>query len=414
MKISQQIIAVVMTLAISPLLSSVLYASTAANTTITNIVTVNYEDAANQAQTPETASVDITVSLVASIPLVSSPADVGPTTENTAVNLVYTITSTANGLDTYNFTSVDTPSGMDANAGFTTPSITTLGGTTLAAAASASDTFIVVPYDGASDNNVNGIIDGDTIVVNGVTYTVGTIDEAGTLSNNTVQIPITDVGGISAADIVGQIVGEQDTVTVTVTTDSITTGTSGTHSVVTTATSATAPNPAGLQSTATVITVERPVLVINKYVRNTTNAAANPGGVGDYVFDGVDWFATGVNGATNDVMEYLIVVDNSGVGSKQANNIVISDPIPQFTTFDAVFNTRLDADGTAASIAAFSNEDETADDGDAAELDTTGNGTIYVYAGVGGDDTTAGAGNGAGGSLAVGEFSRVIFRVSID
>ena len=342
--------------------------------------------------------------------MLSSPADITSTTENTANNLVYTITSTANGEDTYNFTSADTRTNMDADAGFSTPSIT-LGGTTLAANADLTDTFIVVPYDGTSDNDVNGIGDGDTIVVNGVAYTVGTIDEAGTLSNNTVQIPITDVGGITVADVIAQIVGEQDTVTVVATTDDITSGTSGTHSVVTTATSATAPNPSTDQTTATVITVSRPVLTVTKYVRNETTPVAGAGGLS---FDGETWYTSGVSGQPGDVMEYLIVVDNSGVGAVQANNIVISDPIPQFTSFDTSFSVLLDDDGDAANIAGFVAQDETADDGDAAELDTTGNGTIYVYAGVGGDDTTAGAGVGDGGDLAVNESSRVIFRVTID
>ena len=63
-------------------------ASTAANTTITNTVTVSFDDAADQSQTPVQASVSILVNLVASAPTLSSPADIDPSTETTANNLV--------------------------------------------------------------------------------------------------------------------------------------------------------------------------------------------------------------------------------------------------------------------------------------------------------------------------------------
>ena len=142
-------------------------------------------------------------------------------------------------------------------------------------------------------------------------------------------------------------------------------------------------------------------------MRNVTTAAFNPL-VADITVDGVDYYASGVSGNPTDTMQYLIVIDNSAAGAGTANNIVVSDPIPQFTTFVA---SSIELDDGAGTFVA---QDETADDGDAAELDTTGNGTVYVYAGAGGDDTTAGAGNGDGGNLVAGEISYVIFQVTID
>lgn len=407
MKTIRLAIHIAVALVASAFIPALAMASTAANTTITNTVTVDYEDTASNPY-QETASVDILVNLVASAPLLSDPADVDPSTENTGVNLVYTITSTANGPDTYDFSSSDTTSNMDADAGTTSPSVS-LGGTTLAVDAVATDTFIVVPYDGNdTDDIVNGIAAGETIVIGANAYVVGTIDEAGTLSNNTVQIPLNSA--ITGATVtIGQIVGERRDVTVTVTTDTITTGASGTHTIDTIATSSAPALEASLAS-STVITVRRPVLTVTKYVRNVTVPVV---GAGPYNFDGETWYSSGVNGKPTDVMEYLIVVDNSDPAASQADNIVISDPIPQFTTF-APASVLLDDDGTAADLASFASLDETADDADAAELDSAGNGTIYIYAGVGGDDTIAGAGNGDGGSLAQGESSRVIFRVTID
>ena len=382
--------------------------ATAANTTITNTVTVNYTDAASNAQTHVEASVDISVNLVASAPLLTSPADVDPTTEDTGVNLVYTITSTANGPDTYDFTSADTRTNMDADATFTTPSVL-LGATTVAAGITAADTVITVPFDGTDDSNVNGLVAGDTIVIDptGVAEvaTILSVDETTGAASNTVTITLT--AGTTNGFTYGTLIGEQATQTVTVTTDTITTGTSGTHSVLTTATSVADGAVFTTQGTATVITVRRPVLDVTKYVRNVTTVAFNPL-VADITVDGVDYYASGVSGNPTDTMQYLIVIDNSAAGAGTANNIVVSDPIPQFTTFVASSIELDDGSGT------FAAQDETADDGDAAELDTTGNGTVYVYAGAGGVDTAAGAGNGAGGTLLAGEISYVIFQVTID
>lgn len=389
-------------------INQAVFASTAANTTITNIVTVSFDDAADQAQTPVQASVSILVNLVAAAPTLSSPADIDPTTENTANNLVYTITSNANGPDTYNFSSVDTRTNMNADAGFTTPGIT-LGGTTLAIDAVAGNGFITVPYDGASDNDVNGITDGNTIEIGGAIYTVGTIDEAGTLSNNTVQIPLTtNIAGATVS--AGSIVGEQASVTVVATTNFITSGTSGTHSIVSTATSADDILVSTAQATATVITVRRPVLTITKFVRNITDPALT--GAGPETIGADTWYASGVSGKPGDVMEYLIVVDNTTAGADTAKNIVISDPIPQFTAFVGG-SVLLDDDGTAVNLAGFATLNETVDSGDAAELDTTENGTIRIYAGVGGDDSGVGATVGTGGDLNAGEISRAVFQVTI-
>ena len=392
------------------LLPVLAYASTAANTTITNTVTVNYTDAANNAQTPVEDSVAITVNLVASAPLLSSPADIDPTTENTLNQLTYVITGTANGPDTYDFSSVDTPTNMDASAAFSTPSVT-LGGTTAAAAIGIGATSITVPFDGADDSDINGIVAGDFIVIDPTgaaeLVEVDSVDETNGPTGNTVTINL--VAPTAAAHAYGVIIGERQEVIVDVTTDTITTGASGTHSVVTTATSQTAPNPATSQTTATVITVRRPVLTVSKYVRNDSNGTFNPVGPADITVDSVDYYASGVSGNPGDTMQYLIVIDNTAAGAGPANNIVVSDPIPQFTSFVAS-SVQLDATGTGTFVA----QDETADDGDAAELDTAGNGTLYVYAGAAGDDTTAGAGNGDGGTLLASEISYVIFQVTID
>src|SRR5690554_1489747 len=405
MKLSNRKALGVAILAGSALLPGLVYASTAANTSITNTVTVNYTDANSVAQTPVTAGVSITVNLVASAPTLTSPAAIA-TSENTPVNLVYTITSTANGPDTYNFGSTDTRADMDADATFTTPTIL-LGATTLAAAANNGDNFIVVPYDNDAGNNasVNGITAGDAIVIGGAAYVVGTVDKATTLTNNTVQIPLTTaIAGGSV--VIGSIVGEQATVTVVATTDSISgVLTSGTHTVSSTATSAANGGISTTQTTATVITVSRPLLTVTKYVRNVTNATFNTGAAD--INDGTNGFyLSGVSGNPGDIMEYLVVIDNTATGASEASSVVVSDPIPQFTTLDGT-SVALDTGAGTLSIIG-----STVDTG-AAEYDASSR-TLYVYAGAGGDATPAGAAIGTGGTLPGGEISRVRFSVTID
>jgi uncharacterized repeat protein (TIGR01451 family) len=398
-------IAVLAMLAISALFYQTVFANTAANTTITNTVTVRYQDAALTQQPDEVVSVSFTVNLRPLAPLVSTSSPAGPidpATENTGYVLAYTVTSQANGEDTYNFTLGDTPTDMVASATGDDPSVL-LGATSLAADAVGGAFSVTVPFDGTNNGSINGIVAGETVVINGDAYTVGAINE-GTVVNNTVQLPVT-VGIITAGGL-GTAVGEQRVVNVTVTTDEINgVLTSGTHSVVSTATSV----ADGLQFTAspaTSIVVRRPVLAVTKLVRNDTvpvlgtGATANVGGNDFYEFD--------VNGKPTDVMEYLIIVDNSTAGASTATNIIVQDPIPQFTTF-VPGSVQLDPDGSGLVPL-----DETVDSGDAAELDGGLKGTIRVYAGAGGDDSPVGAAVGNGGTLLINETSHVLFQVVID
>src|SRR5438067_12182349 len=83
-------------------------ASTAANTSITNTATVNYNDAGGVAQTAVTATVSVTVTLVPSAVTLSSPAH-QTIAQGTSDTLTYTITSTANGPEHYNLSTHVTP-----------------------------------------------------------------------------------------------------------------------------------------------------------------------------------------------------------------------------------------------------------------------------------------------------------------
>ncbi|MBF5041543.1 DUF11 domain-containing protein [Aggregicoccus sp. 17bor-14] len=289
------------------------YASTAANTKISNVAKVNYKDAGNNDQ-PEVVSApaDVTVQLVASAPNLSSPAN-QTIQQGTSATLSYTITGTANGLDTYTLGSGATPSNV---TGVTPafPASVQLGGTTLSADATVGATTIQVPFDGNSDGSVNGIAVSDKIVIGGVTYTVAAISE----NPGTNRATITLSSAITVLASVGQIVGETQTFTVTVASGNVTgTNTSGTQTVVSTATSTTTATATTTQTTPTVITVNRSVLTISKLVS----------------IDGGATFAATANAAPGTSLVYKIVVSNAGASAASA--VVITDVIPEYLSYVA-------------------------------------------------------------------------------
>jgi uncharacterized repeat protein (TIGR01451 family) len=291
--------------------SQAAWASTAANTTIANTATVNYNDSGGTPQTPVTATATVTVTLVPSAPVLSSP---GPQTiaQGTNATLTYTISATSNGPDTYNLGSIATPTNLSSVTP-TLPANITLGGTTLAAAASAGNTSITVPYDGnASNASVNGLVVGSVILVGGNSYTISSITKNAGANTTTVGL----TGAIAGATVAaGQIVGQTTTFTVTVPSGTIVSGSSGSQSVSTTATSATSPNPATTQTTPTVITVNRPVLTVTKQV-STDN--------------GTTFAASGVAPPGTSLI-YKITATNGG--ATNALSVAFSDVVPQYLTY---------------------------------------------------------------------------------
>src|SRR5438105_14783253 len=195
------------------LVPAVAYASTAANTQISNTATVNYQDAGGVAQGPITASVTVTVTLVPAAATLSSPPN-QTIAQATSATLTYTITGNANGPDTYNLSSVATPTNA-TGVSVTLPANATLGGTTLAANAVAGNTTITVPYDGVGGATVNGIGAGSVIVIGGNAYTVAAGGVSKNAPANTATITLT--AAISGATAnAGAIVGDQETCTATV------------------------------------------------------------------------------------------------------------------------------------------------------------------------------------------------------
>lgn len=395
------------------LLPGAVYASTAANTTITNEATVSFSDNDGNAQTPVTASVAFEVNLVPSAPLVDAPAPIDPASESTTYNLLFTLTGTANGPDTYNVVpSTVADTNMTGAPTFGGDTSIVLGGTTLADAVAAGATTITVPFDGSDDGSVNGIVAGDTIVLDPTggtpeTVVVASVDESTGPGTNVVTITLADplANGFPAAIIIG----EQGTATVTVTTAAVDTGNTGSHEIDIDFESDTDGTVVGSE-TGFILTVRRAVLSVSKFVRNVTT----PNGTGTtQAWDGETYYASGVSANPGETMEYLLVVANDEPDAAPATNIVIADPIPLFTSYVGG-SIRLQPTDAAATIVTPA---DGGNDGDAAEFDSTDNGTVYIYAGVGGEDNTTSPdadGTGTGGDLSSGETSFAVFRVTID
>jgi len=396
-------------------LPQIALATTGANHIIRNTVTVNYADIVGSAQTPITASVDVTVNLVAAQAVLSAPID-QPTDAATAATYSYTITSQANGPDSYNLTTGVTESagisGSTAtirNAGDTaTIASIGLGGTSVAALTPvpvAGTVAIPVPADSASDGEVNGIAAGDTVVINGAVYTVASVDDANGGTANATSTITVNGNGTPALVQIGDQIGEQLAFLVRVTPGTVTAAVDQTITVDINALDSGAVAPAETDQTITTVTVA--ALTVVKYVANITDPVAGGGSTVTIDTGGgagsITYYTSGVTGDPGDTLEYLIEVNNGGTSS--ATNVVLSDPVPAFTTYTAS-SMRLDT-GTGT-FAAVLDGDADADGGE------TDSATVYFYAGSGGTDGAIGVGNGSGGSLAGGATTYGNFRVTID
>lgn len=398
----------------SALVPTVASANTAANTTIRNTVYVDYADASAVAQPQISDEADVVVQLVAATPSLNAPADQTIAPSSTAT-YNYTVTSNANGPDTYNLsTTVGTENNLSGSTANTSVASVTLGATTVAVAPGAitanTPTAITVPSDTTgSSGAVNDIASGDVVVISGVRCDVTAINDVGTaltgaITNSTITVDCDS--GISPG--IGAVIGEQQTFDTTVDPNGWTAPNTGDVTVTTSAQDALADAAAATDDTLT--TVEQ-LLVVTKYVRNVLNAAGNAGGAGSVTVGGNTYYASGVVGVPGDTLEYLIEVENTSAGN-DATDVVISDAVPAFTTLVTTSLDVLDNSGTSVGAA-----NDTADDGDQGEVVSN---TVYLYPGDAlatlGNDTATGGGNvnGDGGTVGAGNFAYGVFQVTVD
>ncbi|MDQ6962249.1 MAG: hypothetical protein Q9M28_06915 [Mariprofundaceae bacterium] len=353
------------------------YAAAPANSTITNTASLIYTGIS----TPITASVDVSVTLVAAAPTLSAPAD-NTVAAGQPSTVSYTITATSNGPDTYNLGSGLIPTNLTAPSGTATytPNAVTLGATALIASATLGANTLTVPSDGAANSSVNGIVAGDTLVIGANTYTVASV-----VDNATGTSTITLTSNLLANVSVGTLVAEQQTFSMNIASVGAVTAT-GVAANISTVTTATSVANAAQKSTDTHLTnvVE---VSFEKLVRNVTT----PNGAGAVVINAQNYFATAANisAASGDTLEYVIRV-TAPAGTPIAG-AVVTDAVPIFTTYVAN-STRLNTITVA---------------GDGA--------TSPLIAGLSVDDDSARvAAAAATGAIAAAASAVVIFQVTVD
>ena len=314
-------------------------ASTAANTAIVNKAVLTY----NNGLTAE-SSVTVKVDLVPALPNVTitrgEAAYQGvdtPPIPNTV-----TITSAANGPETYTVTPTITASTNSTDPSVTGGTPVVLGATITAGTGSSTSIIVPAPMGGAitADSDVNGIAVNDIIVftVNSHTYTPRVTSTQYNVTNNTFQINWANTDAIPAADILGAgvQVGERQQVNLSAKPGTI--NSLGLEITTTVKAEVTAPNfPANSATTAPANkwTSTPPTITFQKYSRNVTVPVAGSGTPhfnasieGNTGAGSLPYYTGGVTGKPGDTIEYIIEASNSGTSAFDLTACSISDSVP--------------------------------------------------------------------------------------
>ncbi len=338
-------------------------ADTAAGTTITNTATVTWTGGSNS----DTA--DIVVQLLEVTPVLTYVSTVPGTTvgEGTPTTITYTLTSAANGSDSYTL-----GSSIAGNANFTgTPGTTVNGGTAsinlgasqvVSVVEAGGNTTITLPAGSAS----HGLIaNTSSVLINGTLYPVTVVNDAG---------PEITVAGIGYGFSAGDLIQEQISFTVTFTAGTLNAVASAVHAVTTTAGNGATADASDLQN----VTVTATALTISKQVSN----------------DGGAIFANSVNAQPGDTLTYRIEVTNSG--TVDALNVQITDTIPTLYTSYVATSARWNNAAATTYAASAANSLTDASDSPADEYNFTGSTATYGV-----------------GSMAPGAVAVLLFQVTV-
>jgi hypothetical protein len=297
------------------------WANTAANTQIINSATLTYNDGTGT-QTSK-AGITVTVALVPSAPTFI-PGGAQTTTYSATASTTdsFTLTATGNGPDSYTLTGNATVANANANNPTATPTqgSIVLGATVTAVGSTTTD--LVVPADGvSSDNKVNGIGVGSTVVVNNEQKTVlGITDNASGVSHIILNSPL------SAAPAAGVVVGERATVTVTVTPGTIIA--SGTNVQINASIVAASATLSSVKAPSTEIlnTFTSGAATLSKFVRNATTPNHTVTCTDQPVnYGGFNYYAQCVTAKPGEVLEYMLVATATGASVSSSS---IADLLP--------------------------------------------------------------------------------------
>ncbi len=307
-------------------------AAVAANAPIINQATMWYDDGTGLQSV--TAEVTVTVTLVPAAPVLDCPVDqtspyTNPDTQHT---YDYTLTAASNGPDDY---TVDAAVTGSTNTTLTIPGTSEplvnlapnpirLGATITTSGSTA--TIIAVPGDSGTPNgSINDIAVNDYVLIGTEVRQVVAITEDATATNY-IELDV----ALPAAPLAGVGVYEQVTFTVDVFSGLLTAA--GTDVTVDFDVTAENTNADSTSCSAT-STFTSGVAVLTKFVRNLTDAAANTTGTGGQNFTidgngGLTYYTGGVTAAPSDVLEYVLVAQNTGsapLTSSQVNDVLPID-----------------------------------------------------------------------------------------
>ena len=331
----------------------------------------------------DTGTVQIAVNLVQATPDVSSNLstdDLASLSTNETFDLEYTVTSNANGVDTYTLLGPSAGAFSDGNvfsddsgSAAASTSVTTvdpfsqaltLGATSFAgttditflADGTPSSTSVTVPMDSLIDGDLSGFDGGGSEIIvfrttgtsggevaGEVACTVDSISEVATapeIPNGTATITISSCVTDDALAtetrrlVYGDQAGERQTLTITIETGDVTGDVSFDAEISYTGDA----TPHVFSETLNIFAVD---LRVEKFVRNITNTGAGfDGSCSNGVpFDcleieagGTDdlYYATGVNANPGDVLEYAILLYNV---NGDVTSVLGTDPIVLFTTY---------------------------------------------------------------------------------
>jgi hypothetical protein len=449
---------------------------TAANHIIESVAKVRFEDsggttynaALNEAAYESAVSITVnTVQVAPALAFVSSDTDVDNVLQGDTVTLTYTMTSLSNGPEIYTLTPSSTDGTMDGSPTYGAGTGATFSGGVYTVAAddmgatsaalpiaggsvptTATVATLTVPADDASGGFVNGLGSGDTVVITTNTgfWTCNVddvVDTNGGTANATSTIDINNcVDGGSAGDInIGDQIGEQHTLTVVATTNTVTSpNVIGTHAIAVSAdtnngTTGATGSPTTLAAVAaTTLTVKVVDLDIYKYVRNIiTDEVGTTGSAFDVLtVGGETFYRAGVSALPGEYLEYAVVLINRGAPT---SDVEVVDDNVLFTTYIGVGDTTNAAEslGDGDGIRLYTSVSLTSLDcdtsGDTCEVsgsptlaeatnDTLATGfdfggtngsSLFIFAGVGGNEATT-----TGGTMATGAVSIAIYTLQID
>ena len=377
-------------------------ANMASNTQIINAAHLSFYDGA-ATQTAD-ASVTVTVSLVQAAPTVTGTGNSGAYTGvDTQLNNTFYVVAQANGPDTYSLTPAivsQTNNSSTGSVSLTSPSSpVTLGASVVVADGTHTNTAttIYVPTDGTTDSVVNQIQANDWVVVGTNTAVqVDTVTDPGVVGGvpGIATIVLKTALG-NGAPSAGDLVRERVTVTINVKSGTI--QTAGTNIVITKHLTVASTTDGTKTTTSADVTdtYTSGKASFDKYVRNVTNAVV--GGT-SLLFGGNTYYKTGVTAKTGEVLEYLVVIANSGTGD--ISSTVVTDSLPvTYSNYNAGTIIYYDESNTAHALT-----DNPADDAGKWVSPT-------ITVNVGG--TTPPTLPAAGGTITAGNTVHVVYRVTV-